>query len=226
MIGLLQGAYAFGWVPPDSRASPGVSSRLRVFGATGEKKYLPYLSWRISYHLVRGLPIRGIAPQRGSHSLHRRWPHGVPWRLLLIGVRHLEHRRLSPRTPGNLHANGQIVRAEPAGDRERRRVGQIKWARQEKGQPRGCFLAGDWRVILDRLGRLARGGCDQNIVYLQGRKHFAPEEFPQLLGFVVVCAGENASCYQTNTVIVTVVVEPGVHPLPVVHGRLGTQQDR
>src|SRR5437870_1878437 len=33
MIGLLQGEYAFGWVPPDSRAGPGVSSMLRGFGA-------------------------------------------------------------------------------------------------------------------------------------------------------------------------------------------------
>src|SRR4029453_15820605 len=178
MIGLLQGAYAFGWVPPDSRAGPGVSSRLRVFGATGEKKYLPYLPWRISYHLVRRLPIRGIAPQRGSHSLRPRWPQGVPGRLLLIGVRHLEHRRLTPRTPGNLDGNGQVARAEPAGDRERRRIGQIKQARQEKGQPRGCFLTGDGRIVLDRLGRLARGGCDQDIVGAKGRKHLAPEEFP------------------------------------------------
>src|SRR4030095_5630907 len=181
MIGLLQGAYAFGWVPPDSRASPGISSRLRVFGATGEKKYLPYLPWRISYHLVRGLPIRGIAPQRGSHSLRRRWPYGVPGRLLLIGVRHLEHRRLSPRTPGNLHANGQVARAEPTGDRERWRVGQIKWARQEKGQPRGCFLVSDGWVVLNRLGRLARGGWGQHIVGFEGRKHFAPGEVPPTL---------------------------------------------
>src|ERR1043166_7953287 len=125
-----------------------------------KRRYTALASW----FLKRSITMKSIR----TPSLRHRWPQGVPGRLLLIGVRHLEYCRLTPRTPGDLHANGQVVRAEPAGDRERRRIGQIKRARQEKGQSRGCCLTGDGWVVLDRLGRLARGGRDQHIVGSQG----------------------------------------------------------
>ena len=86
--------------------------------------------------------------------------------------------------------------------------------------PNGALVAGNNLVIHNRLGWLAAGRRDEDIVLIKGLQNLLPQQSAQLLCPIVGGGWQNATGQQPYAVVVTVIGQTLSDPTTVVHGGL------
>ncbi len=84
--------------------------------------------------------------------------------------------------------------------------------------PNGALFAGNNLVIHNRLGWLAAGRRDQDIVAIKGLQNLLPQQSAQLLRLIVGGGWEYATGQQPYSVVVTLIGQALFDPTTVIHG--------
>src|SRR5215510_3208823 len=154
----------------------------------------------------------------------------MPWRLLLIGVGHLEHSFFIKGPARYLQSYGQLLasllsgeRQEATGDTHGWYVGKAGGKGQQPGEPVRLLLATNSRVWLNLLGDLADRWLHQDLYRLQRLQHLLAQERPQLLGLVIHLGRQHAPGEIAYTVVMPKLLRPEPHEFPVAQRGFDSQ---